>query len=109
MPDVVTAQATSRRLGIRAAAITPLTARTAFPGSGRLRPARGVCEPHHVIHRKDGGQTSLSGLQDWCHWHHHVLLHQLGWKLSVYPDGTSQVTSPAGKTIRSHSPPPRPG
>ncbi len=69
----------------------------------------GACEPHHVVHRKDGGRTSLAGLQDWCHWHHHVLLHQLGWKLTVYPDGTSQVTSPAGKTIRSHSPPPRPG
>jgi hypothetical protein len=77
------------------------------PG-GCDQPAAG-CEPHHVIHRKDGGRTSLTGLQDWCHWHHHVLLHQLGWKLIVYPDGTSQVTSPAGTIIRSHSPPPRPG
>ena len=67
------------------------------------------CEPHHIVHRADGGHTSLTGLQDWCHWHHHVLLHQLGWKLTVYPDGTSQVRSPAGKTIRSHSPPSRPG
>jgi len=38
-----------------------------------------------------------------------VVLHQLGWTLTTNPDGTSQVTSPAGKTIRSHSPPPRPG
>jgi hypothetical protein len=67
------------------------------------------CEPHHVVHRADGGHTSLTGLQDWCWWHHHVLLHQMGWKLTVFPDGTSQVTSPAGKTIRSHAPPPRPG
>jgi len=28
---------------------------------------------------------------------------------TAHPDGTSQVTSPAGKIIRSHSPPPRPG
>jgi hypothetical protein len=69
----------------------------------------GACEPHHIVHRADGGHTSLTGLQDWCHWHHHVLLHQMGWKLTVFPDGSSQVTSPAGKTIRSHSPPPRPG
>jgi hypothetical protein len=69
----------------------------------------GACEPHHVVHRADGGHTSLRGLQEWCHWHHHVLLHELGWKLTVFPDGSSQVTSPAGKTIRSHSPPPRPG
>jgi Domain of unknown function (DUF222) len=77
------------------------------PG-GCDQPAAG-CEPHHVVHRKDGGRTSLAGLQDWCHWHHHVMLHQLGWKLTVYPDGTSQVTSPAGKVIHSHGPPPRPG
>jgi hypothetical protein len=67
------------------------------------------CEPHHSIHRKDGGRTSLTWLQEWCWWHHHVLLHQLGWKLTVFPDGTSKVTSPAGKVIRSHSPPPPPG
>ena len=78
-----------------------------YPG-GCDQPAAG-CEPHHVIHRADGGRTSLAGLQDWCWWHHHVVLHQLGWTLTVHPDGTSQVTSPDGKTIRSHSPPPRPG
>jgi hypothetical protein len=38
-----------------------------------------------------------------------VLLHQLGWTLTVHPDGTSHVHSPDGTTIRSHSPPPRPG
>ena len=64
------------------------------------------CEPHHIRHRKDGGHTSLTGLQEWCWFHHHVVLHQMGWELIVHPDGTSQVTSPAGKVIRSHSPPP---
>ncbi len=63
------------------------------------------CEPHHVVHRADGGPTSLTNLQDWCWWHHHVLLHQLGWTLTVHPDGTSQVRSPDGTIIRSHSPP----
>jgi hypothetical protein len=77
------------------------------PG-GCDQPAAG-CEPHHVVHRADGGHTSLANLKDYCYWHHHVLLHQLGWTLTAHPDGTSQVTSPAGKIIRSHSPPPRPG
>jgi hypothetical protein len=77
------------------------------PG-GCDQPASG-CEPHHVVHRADGGHTSLDNLKDHCWWHHHVLLHQLGWTLTAYPDGTSKVTSPAGKVIRSHSPPPRPG
>ena len=78
-----------------------------YPG-GCSQPAAS-CEPHHVVHRQDGGHTSLAGLKDYCHWHHHVVLHQMGWQLTVYPDGTSQVTSPGGKIIRSHSPPPRPG
>ena len=77
------------------------------PG-GCDQPAAG-CEAHHVIHRQDGGRTSLTNLKDYCWWHHHVLLHQLGWTLTAHPDGTSQITSPDGKTIHSHSPPPRPG
>jgi Domain of unknown function (DUF222) len=78
-----------------------------FPGGCDQPACR--CEPHHIRHRKDGGHTSLTELQDWCHWHHHVVLHQMGWQLTVHPDGTGQVASPVGKTIRSHSPPPRPG
>jgi len=77
------------------------------PG-GCDQPAAG-CEPHHVVHRADGGRTSLTNLKDYCWWHHHVVLHQLGWTLTAHADGTSQVTSPAGKIIRSHGPPPRPG
>ena len=78
-----------------------------YPG-GCDQPAAG-CEAHHVVHRADGGRTSLANLKDYRWWHHHVVLHELGWKLTAHPDGTSQVTSPAGKTVRSHSPPPRPG
>jgi hypothetical protein len=62
-----------------------------------------------VVHRADGGPTSLINLKGFCIWHHDVLLHQLGWVITVHPDGTSQARSPAGKTIRSHNPPPRPG
>ena len=78
-----------------------------FPG-GCDQPASG-CEPHHVLHQADGGHTSLANLKNYCWWHHHVVLHQMGWQLTVFPDGTSQVKSPGGKIIRSHSPPPDPG
>jgi hypothetical protein len=77
-----------------------------FPG-GCDQPAS-ACEPHHVVHRQDGGHTSLAGLKLYCWWHHHVVLHQMGWQLTVHPDGTSEVKSPGGKIIRSHSPPPGP-
>ena len=78
-----------------------------FPG-GCSQPAT-ACEPHHVVHRQDGGHTSLAGLKTYCWWHHHVVLHEMGWQLTVHPDGTSEVKSPGGKIIRSHSPPPAPG
>ena len=58
-----------------------------------------------MIHQADGGTTSLANLKDYCRWHRHVVLHELGWTLTAHPDGTSEVTSPTGKTIRSHSPP----
>ncbi len=77
-----------------------------FPG-GCTQPAAS-CEPHHVVHRADGGHTSLADLKLYCWWHHHVVLHQMGWQLIVHPDGTSEVKSPGGKIIRSHSPPPGP-
>lgn len=51
------------------------------------QPASG-CEPHHVQHLADGGRTSLTNLEDYC-WHHHVVLHQLGWVLTAHADGTS--------------------
>ena len=58
-----------------------------------------------MVHRANGGRTSLTNLKDHCCGITTFGLHELGWKLTVHPDGTSQVTSPAGKTIRSHSPP----
>jgi hypothetical protein len=75
-----------------------------FPG-GCDQPASG-CEPHHIHHKANGGHTSLTGLKNYCWWHHHVTLHKMGWQLTVHPDGTSQARSSDGKTIRSHSPPP---
>jgi hypothetical protein len=74
-----------------------------FP-AGCDQPAA-ACEPHHVIHRAGGGRTSLANLTTLCWWHHHVVLHEMGWQLTAHPDGTSQATSPTGKIIRSHSPP----
>ena len=88
-------------------AVRLLAACTTICWAAATSPPAG-CEPHHVVHRADGGHTSLTNLKDHCHWHHHVVLHQLGWTLKAHPDGTSEVTSPTGKIIRSHSPPPRP-
>ena len=80
--------------------------RCQYPG-GCDQPASG-CEPHHVRHRADGGHTSLGNLKDYCFWHHHVVLHELGWQLTVHPDGTSQVPAPQGRPSAATAPRPVP-
>ncbi|HEX6525441.1 MAG TPA: DUF222 domain-containing protein [Streptosporangiaceae bacterium] len=81
--------------------------RCQFPGGCDQPAVR--CECHHVRHREHGGHTSLRSLRMLCRFHHNVVIHRWGWRLTARPDGTSQITSPGGRTIRSHSPPFRPG
>jgi hypothetical protein len=68
-----------------------------------LRPARAPAPPY--LPKQPGYRKRLKAAALLLA----VLLYQLGWTLTVHPDGTSQVTSPDGTIIRSHSPPPRPG
>jgi hypothetical protein len=73
-----------------------------FPGCWR-QPA--VCQVHHLIHREDGGPTSLDNCYLVCRFHHLIAIHRWGWKLTANPDGTMTATGPDGRILRSHSPP----
>jgi Domain of unknown function (DUF222) len=73
-----------------------------WPG-GCDRPAS-QCEPHHLRHRTDGGETSLENLRLYCLVHHHHFIHRLGWKIVVHPDGSSDALSPRGRVVHSHGP-----
>ena len=65
-----------------------------------------ACEVHHVTHLADGGTTSVDGCALYCFFHHHVAIHQWGWKVTLNPDGTTTARSPDGtKLLHSHSPP----
>jgi hypothetical protein len=65
-----------------------------------------ACEVHHVTHLADGGKTSVDGCALYCFFHHHVVIHQWGWTVTLNPDGTTTARSPDGtKVLRSHSPP----
>jgi hypothetical protein len=65
-----------------------------------------ACEVHHVTHLADGGTTSVDGCALYCFFHHHVVIHQWGWKVALHPDGTTTARSPDGtKIFHSHSPP----
>ena len=78
--------------------------RRELPG-GCDQPAS-ACEVHHVTHLADGGTTSVDGCALYCFYHHHVAIHQWGWKVTLNPDGTTTARSPDGtKLLHSHSPP----
>jgi hypothetical protein len=67
-----------------------------------------ACEVHHVTHLADGGTTSVDGCALYCWFHHHVAIHQWGWKVTLNPDGTTTARSPDGTKLlhsHSHSPP----
>ena len=73
-----------------------------WPG-GCDRPAS-QCEPHHVVPRSAGGETSLRNLTNLCLAHHHHYIHRIGWKLTAHPDGTTTAIAPWGTTLHSHGP-----
>jgi hypothetical protein len=70
---------------------------------GCTQPALG-CEAHHLIHREDGGPTSLENCDTYCWWHHQVLIHRMGWTARLNGDGTTTLRRPDG-TILPNGPP----
>ena len=80
----------------------------AFPG-GCGQPAQ-WCDQHHTIHQADGGETAVRLIGLFCQFHHDLLIHGLGWSITIEPDGTMTARRPDGTIFkRSHPPPPRPG
>ncbi len=69
-----------------------------------------ACEVHHLRHKGRGGETSLENCILICWFHHHVMIHRMGWTLVRYPDGTTMAWNrDKSKVLRSHSPPARAG
>jgi hypothetical protein len=64
------------------------------------------CDVHHLRHKADGGETSVTNCALVCQFHHDVCIHRRGWQLLLHPDGTTEARSPDGRHIlRSHAPP----
>jgi hypothetical protein len=64
---------------------------------------------HHLVHKANGGKTSVKTCGLYCSYHHQTMIHRLGWTVTLNPDGTTTARSPDGtKVFRSHSPPARP-
>ena len=76
----------------------------AWPG-GCDRPAS-ASDVHHVVHKKDGGETSVASCALYCQFHHDICIHRWGWQITLHPDGTAEARSPDGRQVlRSHAPP----
>ncbi len=68
------------------------------------RPAS-QCDVHHIIHKADGGETSVRSCLLLCQFHHDVCIHRWGWRIILHPDGTTSAYGPGGRVLHSHSPP----
>jgi hypothetical protein len=78
----------------------------AWPG-GCDRPAS-ASDVHHLVHKKDGGETSLHNLGLFCEFHHETCIHRWGWQVTLHPDGTMEARSPDGRRLlQNHAPPTR--
>jgi hypothetical protein len=75
----------------------------AWPG-GCDRPAS-ASDVHHIVHKKDGGETSVHNLGLFCEFHHEICIHRWGWTIILHPDGTMEARSPAGDKVLRSTPP----
>ena len=64
-----------------------------------------VCQIHHLIPWSQGGATTLGNLAIFCRFHHIIVIHRWGWKITCHPNGTTTATAPDGRILHSHGPP----
>jgi len=73
-----------------------------FP-NGCDQPAS-ACEVHHLTHKADGGKTSVRDCALFCWYHHHIVIHEQGWTVTLNPDGTTTAWNPdKTKVLHSHN------
>jgi hypothetical protein len=73
-----------------------------FPGCGRK-----IRHRHHMQHWTNQGPTDADNLIGLC-WHHHVLVHEGGWRIHGHPDRDLEFTSPYGRHLTSKPKPVHP-
>jgi len=63
------------------------------------------CDVHHIIHKKDGGETSAWNCAMLCQFHHDICVHRNGWRFVLHPDASTSAYGPKGQELHSHGPP----
>ena len=74
----------------------------AWPGGCDRPPA--ASDVHHLIHKKDGGPTSVTECALFCEFHHLVCLHRWGWRAELRADGVVVAYGPDGQVLAGHPP-----
>lgn len=62
-----------------------------------------IDEVHHITYYRHGGPTVLSNLVGLC-WHHHHLVHDVGWRIDGDPGGRLTFRSGRGRELTSDPP-----
>jgi hypothetical protein len=62
-----------------------------------------IDEVHHIMFFRHGGPTMLSNLVGLC-WHHHHVVHDVGWIIEGDPGGILTFRSPRGRELTSDPP-----
>ncbi len=75
--------------------------RCQFPGCERHR----FVDAHHIVHWAHGGETALDNLVLLCR-HHHRLVHEGGFSVSVDADGRRRFLDPSGADVVPSPTPP---
>ena len=73
----------------------------------RCRKPIAWCDVHHIVHKEDGGETSVRNCVLLCQFHHDACIHRWGWQFVLHPDGSTSAHGPRGQTLHSHHPPPQ--
>ena len=64
------------------------------------------CHVHHIVPRAEGGPTSLENCMLGCGFHHLIVIHRWGWRITLNRDGTTTAFHPQGwRTLHSHARP----
>ncbi len=84
-------------------AVTQRDKHCQFPGCAQ---PPSVCQVHHLIPRAKDGPTALGNLRLLCRFHHLIVIHRWGWKLTCHPNGTTTPPAPtdAPSTPTDHRP-----